>query len=103
MTKSDPDQPPTAPGTFDAGAFDPVDVVANLPHLPGVYRMLNAAGDVLYVGKAPHLKKRVASFFQKTASLAPRIQLMILQVPGLETTGARVGNQDLLLENNPQK
>src|SRR5262245_41217655 len=75
------------------------DAVRTLPGGPGVYRMLNAAGEVLYVGKAKALKKRVANYTQPTR-LPNRILRMVSETTQMEIVTTHTEVEALLLESN---
>jgi len=74
-------------------------VVKNLPPLPGVYRMLDARGDALYVGKARNLKSRVVNYTH-TAELSNRLRRMVAETATMEVVVTHTEVEALLLESN---
>ncbi|MFN7010966.1 MAG: excinuclease ABC subunit UvrC [Allorhizobium sp.] len=75
------------------------EFVKQLPNSPGVYRMLNAAGDVLYVGKARSLKKRVSNYAQGRLH-SNRLTRMVRETANMEFVTTRTEVEALLLEAN---
>jgi excinuclease ABC subunit C len=85
--------------TPDRGVEIIRDFARALPNAPGVYRMMNKAGDVLYVGKARRLKMRVTTYTQP-AKLPYRIQRMVFETRAMEFVRTRSEVEALLLESN---
>ena len=79
---------------FDARSF-----IESLPGRPGVYRMLDAAGEILYVGKARNLKSRVGSYFQPS-NVQPKVQALVAKTAAMEVTITNSDTEALLLEFN---
>lgn len=77
--------------------FDAKSFLKSLTNKPGVYCMLDAEDQVLYVGKARNLKNRVSSYFNSTAK-SPRIAQMISKVARIEVTVAHSEDEALILE-----
>ena len=88
---------PPAPAV--SGAELIASVVANLPLTPGVYRMMNAKGEALYVGKARSLKKRVA-YYTDPARLPERLRRMVFETASMEIVTVPTEPEALLLEAN---
>jgi excinuclease ABC subunit C len=80
-------------------SFDPKIFVDSLPGRPGVYRMLGAEGEILYVGKARNLKNRVGSYFQ-ASNVQPKVQALIAKTVNMEVTITNSEVEALLLEYN---
>jgi excinuclease ABC subunit C len=109
MSESDPETTEIAPETREAAPETPAprltgaDVIADevkrLPNAPGVYRMLDDKGDVLYVGKARNLKKRVSNY-ARGQGLSSRILRMIRETVAMEFVQTRTETEALLLEAN---
>ncbi len=82
-----------------ATRFDHENFVASLPRRPGVYRMLSDSGDVLYVGKARHLRDRVSSYFLRS-NVHPKVQVLVAQIADIQVTVTRSETEALILEYN---
>ncbi len=80
--------------------FNPKSYIKSLTGKPGVYRMLDAHGNVIYVGKARNLKKRVASYFTRSNQQSPKTRVMVQAVAGIEVTVTHTETEALILENN---
>ena len=83
-----------------AASFDAATFLKTLSSRPGVYRMLDAAGTVLYVGKARNLKRRVSSYFRPSGRLETKTMALMSHVASVEVTLTRTEGEALLLENN---
>ena len=80
-------------------AFDHKEFTASLPRRPGVYRMFDTDGELLYVGKAKSLKDRVSTYFNPS-NVVPKIQALVHQIAKIEVTVTNSEAEALLLEYN---
>jgi excinuclease ABC subunit C len=84
---------------MNARVFDAREFVGSLPRRPGVYRMYNAAHEVLYIGKAKNLRDRVGTYFA-ASNVNPKVQALVGQIANIEVTVANSETEALLLEYN---
>ena len=80
--------------------FNSKDYLKTLTGKPGVYRMVDNTGSVIYVGKARNLKKRVSSYFTRSNQQSPKTRIMVQAIANIEVTVTHTENEALILENN---
>ena len=85
--------------TVDNTGFDHKAFLKNTSSLPGVYRMFDQQGEILYVGKAQNLKKRLTSYFRSTG-LSAKTQSLVKLIQHIEVTITHTEGEALLLESN---
>jgi excinuclease ABC subunit C len=84
---------------MNAREFDAKEFVGSLPRRPGVYKMYNAAHEILYIGKAKNLRDRVGTYFA-ASNINPKVQALVGLIAAIEVTVANSETEALLLEYN---
>jgi len=79
--------------------FDSASFLKGLTSRPGVYRMIDNSEQVIYIGKAKNLKKRVSSYFRQSGQMS-KTRVMVAQIANIEITVTHTENEALILENN---
>jgi len=82
--------------------FDIKDFLKNLTKRPGIYKMLNEKGEIIYIGKAKNLKNRVSSYFRGSTA-SPKQQAMVVKITAIEVTVTHTEGAALLLESQQIK
>lgn len=76
------------------------EIISTLPSNPGVYRFLNGAGEIIYIGKAKNLRKRVSQYFADPLRLTPKTKALVSNIARIEHTVVESEQDAFLLENN---
>jgi len=84
---------------LDDNVFDAAKFLQTAPQKPGVYRMYDTHQEILYIGKAKDLKKRLASYFRNEQQLTPKTRALVSRIVQIEVTVTHTETEALILEN----
>lgn len=100
MTANNPSDNPHAPAKKPAAKATLQGVIDGISEHPGVYLMKNAQAEIIYVGKAINLRKRVASYFQHPETHSPKTALLVTHIADIDTMVTASEKEALILESN---